>query len=1190
MLNDLPGETPPANDASGQSGGEASAAPKPRVPDHELMRRIGAGSYGEVWLARSVMGTYRAVKVVYRSRFEHDRPYEREFNGIERFEPISRAHVGLMDILQVGRNDEERYFYYVMEVADDEVAGQNFDPTMYEARTLRSAITNRRFKSFSECLELCLSLTSAVGHLHEHELIHRDIKPANIIFVNGVPKLADIGLVTEIGSESIAGGTMGYLAPEGVASPKADIYSLGKVFYEVMTGKDRFEFPELPQHWGDATDDDKFLELNEVVIKACESNPAQRYQSAEEMHGDLVLLQTGKSVRRLRTLERRLSLLTRIGVGVAALGLLAGAAYYQIYREKVVTTRQLAGSYIAYGTRTMDDGDLLGSLPWLAKAMSLGNRNQAEDETDRVRIAAVLQQSPMILRLWFHDEMVHHAEFSRDGRYVLTSCHNGIVTVWDVEKDALVARLVGHTGEVEKAAFSPNGRQIVTAGADRSARLWEAATGRELRVLPHPAKVFSVAFDSRGERIVTACDDGFVRIWDAAPDSALPKPIAEFRAQEHGVRDAVFSPDGTRVAAAGEDGKAAVWDWSTGQSVGQIVKHHPGEQWVYYVSFSPDGRYFATASSDSLVNICDAVRGEIMRTLELVVPVYSVEWSPDGRYLVTASSDFMARIWEVSTGKKTGPPLKHNSYLLHAAFSPDGDRVVTSTTGGTCSVWDVTRVNERPPPLLSLVDARPGADELTARSRDENPQKSATVTDPGGEQFLEVRLSRDGSRAVAFTFHSLPSLHFDTPIPCFTTARLRETASWKALSPPLVCTNTPWKSAISDDGHRLATVVDSRIQTWDTVSGRLLTTIALARRVEDFFFDPAGDRLVTLAKKQSQAQVWSSTSGTLQFVLPDDNPITMGAFSLDGASIVTVAGTSVSLWDAATGTRRLRLPHENSVDYAAFSPNGQRLVTCQQDLGLTPLEAQIWDLRTGHKVGAPMKHRDGIFQAAFSPDGQRLVTASEDFTAQVWDARTGLPLSQLLRHKHKVYGAAFSPDGRWVVTASQDATARIWDVQNGEPVTPPFRPGWPVRNAQFLGDGHRIIIKRRSNADSRLLEFPRDSRRVEDLVALSELLSGHTIDRNGGALPLTKPALRQVWAALQARDPGERARAGADLIRWHEAEAQASEKEKQWTAALFHWERLLKARPDNATWRRRHSSAEAAARADGQIVLQKNSP
>ena len=91
----------------------------PLVPEHELIRRIGAGSYGEVWLARSVMGTYRAVKVVYRKTFEHDRPYEREFAGMQKFEPVSRTHEGLVNVLQIGRNDQEGYFYYIMELDDD---------------------------------------------------------------------------------------------------------------------------------------------------------------------------------------------------------------------------------------------------------------------------------------------------------------------------------------------------------------------------------------------------------------------------------------------------------------------------------------------------------------------------------------------------------------------------------------------------------------------------------------------------------------------------------------------------------------------------------------------------------------------------------------------------------------------------------------------------------------------------------------------------------------------------------------------------------------------------------------------------------------------------------------------------------------------------------------------------------------
>src|SRR6185436_790269 len=101
----------------------SSMASAPLVPDHELIRLIGRGSYGEVWLARSAVGTCRAVKIVYEKTFRHIRPFEREFNGVQKFEPISRLHDGLMDILQIGRNDAGGYFYCVMELADDVVSG-----------------------------------------------------------------------------------------------------------------------------------------------------------------------------------------------------------------------------------------------------------------------------------------------------------------------------------------------------------------------------------------------------------------------------------------------------------------------------------------------------------------------------------------------------------------------------------------------------------------------------------------------------------------------------------------------------------------------------------------------------------------------------------------------------------------------------------------------------------------------------------------------------------------------------------------------------------------------------------------------------------------------------------------------------------------------------------------------------------
>src|SRR5947208_156150 len=329
----------------------------PQIPDHELIRCIGRGGYGEVWLARNIMGTYRAVKIVYRRTFKDAHPFEREFNGIQKFEPISRTHEGMVDILQIGRNDRDGYFYYVMELADDAEPGRSNGvleswsneqtPTTqhsatpalqkirsYVPKTIRTVISRRGRLPFDECLQLSLSLTSALGYLHKAGLVHRDIKPSNIIFVNGAPKLADIGLVTDVGEAKSFVGTEGFIPPEGPGTAQADIYSLGKVLYEIATGKDRQSFPEPPTLLDQFTDRKQLLELNEIILKACENDPRERYLSAEEMREELELLRVGKSVKRLRIMERRLAILTRSAWAAGAAALVLGAGFLFAMHEK----------------------------------------------------------------------------------------------------------------------------------------------------------------------------------------------------------------------------------------------------------------------------------------------------------------------------------------------------------------------------------------------------------------------------------------------------------------------------------------------------------------------------------------------------------------------------------------------------------------------------------------------------------------------------------------------------------------------------------------------------------------------------------------------------------------------------------------------------------------------------------------
>lgn len=273
----------------------------PNVPDHTLLQRIGFGAYGEVWLARNSIGMFRAVKFVFRDRYPSPDPFQREFNGVEKYMPISLNHPWLVHVLHVGKNDAGRYFFYIMEVGDDESTGQQIHAESYSPRNLSKELSKRGRFSVDEAVTLGLYLAETLQYLHSHGLIHRDIKPSNIIFVNDIPKLADVGLVTEIerqGKVPTYIGTVGYIPPEGPSAAAGDLYSLGKVLYEVSMGRDRLQYPDLPTSLVAGSGDPFLLELNQIILKACENDSTRRYQSADDLKTDLLRLQERLQARR----------------------------------------------------------------------------------------------------------------------------------------------------------------------------------------------------------------------------------------------------------------------------------------------------------------------------------------------------------------------------------------------------------------------------------------------------------------------------------------------------------------------------------------------------------------------------------------------------------------------------------------------------------------------------------------------------------------------------------------------------------------------------------------------------------------------------------------------------------------------------------------------------------------------------
>lgn len=1091
-----------------------------QIPDHQLLRPIGKGSYGLVWLARSAMGTFRAVKIVFRDRFQDERPFNRELSGIKRFEPISRSHEGFVDILQVGFDEAQGCFYYVMEIGDDAVTGQSIDPETYCPNTLLGEIARRGRLTLQESLRLAIQLTDALNELHRHGLIHRDIKPSNIIFVNGTPKLADIGLVAEMDATRSFVGTEGFIPPEGPGTPQSDVYSLGKVLYEAVTGKDRLDFPELPPEWSRSADYAGLLELNEVILQACQQNPANRYASAWDMHAELLVVLNGKSVSRLRKLEQRWKAVRRAGSIAAIAGLVVCGLGYHFYREWSIRAREhdrALRDNISYGSRTLDSGDALGALPFFAEALRLEQGDRDGEEQQRLRFGSALAQCPKPVRVWQAGGWVNNGQFSPDGERVLLTGYFGKAEIRSLKTGQALGSPFGPGAGLANAAFSPDGRFVVTASEDNTATIWDAESSAPVRELPHNDRVFSARFSPNGTQVVTACLDGWAYVWSAATGQKLfslgPCP--------RGASFAGYSRDGTLIAVTSYGGRTGVWRSADGQA---LPLGFTNSTWAIYAAFSPDNQRLAVASTDHNAKVWDLGTGHrVFPALKHDDLVRSVEFSPDGRLILTAGFDGTARLWRAQDLQPvaSNPILRHGERVTYAGFNPDGRLILTTCTDGSVRVWD---------------------------------QAGSILPPPAGRALI----SRDGSRLLELT-----NGH----------ARVRETVSRREISPTIELGGAVELAELNADGTAVLSVCQVQsesggtnrlLRVWDGRTGQQLgPALWITNSLAGAVLSPDGKRMATWAG--NTVRIREVNSGEVLAVsLDHPSAVDAALFSPSGDRLATVSDTQVFLWGAVNG-RQIATPlsHPVGVKHVEFSRDGRLLATCCADKGLTKCAAQVWDAATGQPAGPPLAHADGVLFVSFSPDNRHVVTASEDFTTRVWETITGKPVGLPLKLGDQVTAARFSPDGKWMVTACKDGTAQVWDPENNLPLTPPLRHLDALADVKFLPDSRHLAV---TDEHGRLFvwELAMATGSATELSRLAAFLSGaQAVSAGvGGAEPAS---LVDTWQHLLAEFPRTLALSEDTTVRWHQFAAEESEAEGDWLGARFHLRRVLKLRPADET-------------------------